>query len=61
MAATTSTTSVAPRVVINYIHGGPLMRNTTLNGRGKDYFELPPYENGLVPFNPDWLRKACTQ
>ena len=61
LAATTPTTSVAPRVIINYIHGGPLMRNTTLNGKGKDYFKPPPYENELVPFDPDWLREACTQ
>ena len=61
LAATTSTTSVAPRVVINYIHGGPLMRNTTLNGKGKDYFKPPPYENELVSFDLDWLREACTQ
>ncbi|RVW28612.1 hypothetical protein CK203_100881 [Vitis vinifera] len=58
LAATTPTTSVAPRVIINYIHGGPLMRNTTLNGKGKDYFKPPPYENELVPFDPDWLREA---
>ena len=61
LAATTPTTSVAPKVVINYIHGGPLMRNTTLNEKGKDYFKPPPYESELVPFDPDWLREACTQ
>lgn len=59
--AMTPTTSVAPRAIINYIYEGPLMRNTTLNGRGKDYFESSPYENKSVPSNPDWLMETCAQ
>ena len=40
---------------------GPLMKNTTLNEKGKGCFRPPPYKSRLTPSNPDWLMGTCAQ
>ena len=54
LATTPPTTSAAPRAVINSTFmRGSLMKNTTINEKGKGYFKPPPYKSGLAPSNPD--------